>query len=798
MENDILVFKKEANEHLESTPLGNGRIGCLVFGNTRRERIIFNEDTIWSGFYRDTRKQKANFYLEKVRKLLADNKNDEAQNIIEEHMLGNGYSESYMPAAELNIDFSDRLSADVKNYSRKLSMSSGSVNVTYDTKNGRCEETAFVSYPDEVFVLNYKLNGENIAVSVGSELHHNAEYGTNQVILSGKCPDHVAPEYLGKTENDVDYSIGRGINYCLKIRIESDGIRKAEDDRLIISGARYLKLIAAIHNTFDTEDPERACEEDLGKAYQKKDQLLNRHVCDFSELYNRVSIRLKKERTVSYNIDELLKRKAGEKLSPELTEALFQFGRYLAICSSRQGQPGNLQGIWNWQIRPPWSSNWTTNINVEMNYWPVESCNLTELFEPFENWVRRLIPSGTQTARSYYNANGWCVHHNVDVWGITTPAMDEAHYAMWPMAGVWFCQHLYRHWQYTRDIEYLEKSFIPLCEGSVKFCLDLLVEDDDGYLLTSPSTSPENSFLLGGTKKTAVTRGSAMDITMVDELFGEYIESCKILGIENELLHRTEAAKEKLRPVCIDENGYLAEWGMPFAEYDPGHRHFSPLYGCYPGETFLGDKKIMSASEKLFKRRLQNNGCIGWSYAWAICLAARYKDRVLAEELLRKLQSFSFAYNLFSLYYSSEEFEKSRHKDGNETVGLKDGFFQIETNFGFTAAVTELLLKSTCDGVELLPCLPVDFANGQITGLRAYGDITLDILWTNGILVSAEITAGRNCADRTDILYRGKQIRVSLEPGRKYKLYYFDGDFSVQQISAKKYKLNEVMISANI
>lgn len=798
MRNDKLIFKKAANSFLEATPLGNGRIGAIVFGEPNRERIVFNEDTLWSGFKRNTRKDDAHLYLQEVRRLLAEGKNDKAHNLIEQHMLGNGYSESYMPFCELNLEFSDH--SEISDYCRSLSMTNGIAEVSYKAEKGRFYERAFVSFPDEVFVLNCALGGEDVHVTASSLLKYEVFYENSNITLKGICPDRVAPEYLGEVENSVDYSMGRGLHLCFKGHIETDGIVIAENSGITISGARYLNIICALHNTFDTEKPESACGADIKKAFEKGGDLLSRHTKDFSALYNRVSLRLKEDFTEEYFIDELLFENSESGFSPALTEAIFHFGRYLAISSSRQGQPGNLQGIWNWLIRPPWSSNWTTNINIQMNYWPIETCNLSELFTPLENWVRRLLPSGRKTASSYYNSDGWCIHHNVDVWGITTPAMDEAHYAMWPMAGVWICQHLYRHWQYTRDIDYLKNSFLPVCKGAVRFCLDMLVEDEDGFLVTSPSTSPENIFLFGPLQKeVAVTRGSAMDMTLVDEIFGEYILACKMVGIsDDDLTEKATAAKQRLKPFTKDKNGCLAEWGTPFEENDSGHRHFSPLYGVYPGETLLQNEDVFKASEKLFFRRISHNGCIGWSYAWAVCLAARYGECDLAEEMLKKLQAFSFSYNLFSVYYESEMFEESRHNNNSAFDSSEEGFFQIDANFGFTAAVAELLLKSTDSGIELLPCLLFCWPDGEISGFRAYGDITVDISWKEGKMVSTDIKTGKNCDEEITVIYKETSVKLRVEPEKQYRFLYSDGKLLPYSVALENHSADKVLIGKTI
>ena len=770
MKNDVLIFKKYAETYLEALPLGNGRIGAMVFGNPKNEKICFNEDTLWSGSYRNTIKEQAHNYLSEVRELLAQGKNDEAHNLIEEQMLGNGYSESYMPMSNLHISFPNR--NQINGYSRKLSLATGACTVTYNADGTEFEETSYVSYPDEVFVLELtsKTNKFDFCLKMDSLLASNVEYFSDSIVLNGKCPDKVLPNYVENEENSIIYSNGNSLEFCNLVRFFTDGKITCTENGVKVNFAKSLKLIFACHNTFDCKQTKEKCEEDITQAVKNIEALKQRHTEDFYKLYSRMSIRLNQEFSDEYDVDKLFAELENGNISNKLLEVLFQYGRYLTITSSRQGQASNLQGIWNWMIRPPWSSNWTTNINIQMNYWPTEATNLSELTKPLIDWVEMLIPSGKKTAKAYYNSDGWCIHHNVDIWGTTTPAMDEAHYASWPMAGVWICQHLYRHWQYTRDDKYLKNKFIPLVKGAVRFCLDMLVKDKNGYLVTSPSTSPENMFLFGKEKKPiAITRGSACDMTMISELFENYLSAQRHLGITDELTEEIIEAKSKLKPLTIGKDGVIKEWGEDYLENDPGHRHFSPLYGCYPGDSNLNDKNLMNASEKLLLRRIKNNGFIGWSFAWAICLAARFKNSQLAWDLLKKMVSFSFAYNLFAIYLPTEEFSQSRRRDSDIDETKKKGFFQIDANFGITSAILEMLIFCKDEDIFLLPCLPKNIPDGKVEGIKAYGDITLDILWNNNQLKKVVLYTGANVSDSVNLNYKDFVLKLSLEPNKKYE-----------------------------
>lgn len=769
--NNYLSYKRAATDNFEAMPLGNGRLGALVFGDPIHERILLNEDTLWSGFPCDTVHHGAAQHLGRVRKLIAENHVVEAQKLIEEKMLGVVYSESYLPMCQVNIDYED--CGEIKNYRRTLSMHSGIIETQFERGGVGCFGRSCVSSPDDVFV--YELcfeNGKgNFTISITSQLRGECSADNNVIIFRGKCPEHVTPLYIDHAENTVDYGTGKGLDFCVALCVITDGCVSENGSYISVKNAGYAKIICTSRNKFDSTNPENDCRASINAACGKRERLFERQEKDFSSLFDRVNLRLEKTYCEEYCVEELIKDIRNGKLSNRFIEAIFQFGRYLTISSSRCGQPANLQGIWNWDLRPAWSSNWTTNINLPMNYWPTEQCNLSECVEPLINWIKKLLPSGEQTAREHYGAEGWCMHHNVDIWGMTTPAKGKAPYAMWPMAGLWLCSPIYRHWRYTNDIDYLRNTAFPIMEGAVRFTIDMLVEDSNGNYVTSPSTSPENTFIFRN-KICSITQGSACDMELAAELFGNYIKACDTLKQETPILNSVKELLLKLKPLAVDGEGRLLEWGRQYEEADPGHRHFSPLYGCYPGEQFLKDPSIMKASEKLFRNRVKNGGCLGWSNAWAACLAARYRDASLAGDMLHKLMIWAFSSNLLSVYLCSQELPETRQSGTLFSDETKDKFFQIDANFGFSAAVCELLMRITDEGTELLPCLPEFLPDGAVEGLCTYGDIILDFSWENFVLKSITVHAGKNCSDSFTLIYGNLQKVIQMIPNTKVVFYY--------------------------
>jgi alpha-L-fucosidase 2 len=553
----------------------------------------------------------------------------------------------------------------------------------------------------------------------------------------------VDPNYLGNTKNPVIYDDreGHGMRFEALVKAVADGgAFNADGERLHVSGANAVTLLIASATGFRGYDqtpdkPAAALSDECRKRVDAASalpyaQLKKRHVADHQRLFRRVSLDL--GRGSALPTDERLKN-LKDNPDPQLLALYFQYGRYLLIASSRPGtQPANLQGIWNEQVRPPWSSNWTANINVQMNYWPAEVCNLAELHEPLFELIEGVAKNGAKTAEVNYAARGWVSHHNVDVWRQTAPVgnfgLGAPTWANWQMSGPWFCQHLWDHYLFTGDADFLRKRAYPLMKGAAQFCLDFLVEDKQGRLTTCPSMSTENVFVTPDGKPAQVSAGCTMDIALMNELFSNCIEASKLLGIDADFRAQIEKTIPRLPPYQVGKHGQLQEWYKDFDEREPGHRHMSHMYGLYPGMDVTPSRnlKIWNAARVSLERRLKAGGAYtGWSRAWAINFWARLLDGERAHESLVMLMLHSTGPNLFDT-----------HPAGNSQI------FQIDGNFGAAAAIAEMLVQSHDGAVEFLPALPSRWPQGRVSGLRARGDVTVSLEWTGGRATGATLLSG--------------------------------------------------------
>ena len=547
----------------------------------------------------------------------------------------------------------------------------------------------------------------------------------------------------------------QGTSYRCALRVITDGKIKYNADSISVNNASVATIIFCTENSFNGFDKHPALE---GKEYKNAclkhlDQVCEKkyidvkkaHIDTFSGYFNRVSIDLGTDNKGEIPTDLRLRKHVKGEQDLGLYSLIFNFGRYLVISGSREGtQPTTLQGIWNDSPTPSWCSNYTVNINTEMNYWPVLPCNLTEFNLPLIQFVKELSVKGEEPAQRIYGARGFCVHHNVDIWRFCDPANGDAQWGFWPMSGVWLCQHVFNHYLYTLDKDYLEETAYPLLHKCAQFILDMLIEDKDGYLILAPSTSPENEFLIGK-EATALSETTTMTMTIIKELFGNTIEALDILEIDNELKAELQEKLPKLLPFKVGSRGELLEWYTEHKEHEPQHRHKSHLYGLHPGQLITPDETPDLAKACIRSLELRGDNGTGWSLGWKINMWARLWDG-------------NHALKLLDMQLSPVPSCGVRYRGGGTYPNLFDAHppFQIDGNYGCASGITEMLLQSRKGKIFLLPALPDLWANGKITGLKAMGNITVDIEWENGELKDYKLTGDTS---NIEIYCKGKKIK---------------------------------------
>ena len=637
----------------------------MVFGGVEAERLQLNEDTLWSGHPRDWNNPEAKQYLPEVRRLVLDQEEYARADEVCKKMQG-PYNESYQPLGNLYLKFEGQ--GERATYRRQLDLGTAIARVTYRVDGVEFSREVLSSAVDQVLVVNLSCSQArrlNFSASMDSLLRSATQAKDARTIrLYGKAPAHADPDYL-HTANPVIYdeADGMGMRFEAWLRVVAEGgetesvgnqlrIRNADTVTLLLAAATGYKGFEQFPDT-PAEEIAAGCSQRLDWAEKKGyAELRHDHVEDYQKLFRRVTLDLGPSNSPDLPTDERL-RAFEQTHDPQLLTLYFQYGRYLLISSSRPGtQPANLQGIWNELVRPPWSSNWTANINVQMNYWPAETCNLSECHEPLFDLIEGLRPNGEKTAQVNYGLGGWVSHHNIDLWRQTAPVgqgSGDPTWANWPMSGAWLCAHLWEHYRFTGDVESLRQRAYPLMKDSARFYRDWLVEDKQGRLTTCPSFSTENSFIAPDGKGAETSAGCTMDMALIRELFTHCIEAAQVLGVDAALAQELDRARSRLVPYQIGRYGQLQEWSKDFQEAEPGHRHVAHLYGVYPGDQITPRRtpELAQAARVSIERRLKSGGAYtGWSRAWVINLWARLEDGEAAHESIVVLLKQSTGLNL--------------------------------------------------------------------------------------------------------------------------------------------------------
>jgi alpha-L-fucosidase 2 len=713
----------------------------MVWGLPLDERVDLDFDTLWSGGPRSPSAEGCREVLSQLRSAVLDRR-DYAEADRLAHALQGPFNESYQPLGWLTAHFAG--DPPPRHYERSLDLAQGVASVSYAIGEDVYERESFVSFPDRAFIMHASTLGAaklGLTLDLGSPHPHERSHDDEGFTwLEGRAPDHVVPHYW-PAEPAVTYEPGSGLRFAVAaaVRITGGSMRPAPSGVLRVQGADAITVFLAAstgYAGFDVapiEDPavlRRRCREVLAPLATKPYKVVrDTHVREHEAVFGRCRLELGEAGAVANSAPTDSRLRAWREGAPDegIFALLFQYGRYLLMASSRPGsQPANLQGIWNDQVRPPWSCNWTTNVNAEMNYWPAETTNLAECHEPLMELVADLSHTGRSTAQDFYGCRGWAAHHNVDLWRSSWPAGEhEAHpyWVNWQMGGPWLCQHLWEHYAFSQETSFLEGAYPVMREAAV-FMLDYLVEGPGGSLVTCPSTSPENAFAAADGHGAAVSAASSIDIWLTKDLFRHCIAASELLGRDQELRDALRRALEKLYEPRISSSGRLQEWWEDFTEPEPGHRHLSHLFCLYPGDEVTPRQApdLAAAARRSLEHRLANGGGEpGWSRAWVVGLWARLGEGGLAGEHLRELVRTSIGDNLFNV--------------------PAPGCFQIDGNLGSTAAIAEMLLQSHAGSIDLLPALPPMWREGRAHGLRARGGVTVDVTWEAGRVTVVNLDA---------------------------------------------------------
>ena len=775
-----LHYDRPAEYFEEALVIGNGTMGATLYGGVKKDKISFNDITLWTGEPESENSSPDAFNVIPEIRALLDNEDyegaDKAQYKVQGH-----YSENYQPLGTLTIEYLDD-TAGISDYHRWLDIGNATARTQY-LKDGKLfTSDYFASAPDSVIVIRLKSEnkeGIHALLSFDSPLPHSSQVADNEISVEGYAAYHSFPVYY-KAEDKHRYDPERGIHFKTLVRVLSvDGSVKNRysDSRIEIDGStEVLILIANVtsFNGFD-KDPvkegrnyrshvEKRMKCTIGKTY---DALREAHIRDYKYYFDRVKLDLGNtdDDIAALPTDkQLLFYTDCKQRNPDLEELYFQFGRYLLISSSRtSGVPANLQGLWNESVLPPWSSNYTVNINLEENYWASGTANLIEMQYPLIEFIANLSKTGRKTAKDYYGVErGWCLGHNSDIWAMTCPVglnEGDPSWACWTMGGTWLSTHIWEHYLFTLDKEFL-REFYPVLKGAAEFCMDWLVEKD-GKLVTSPGTSPENKYITPDGYVGATSYGNTSDLAMIRECLMDAAEASKVLGVDKSFRKRIKKTLSRLYPYQIGKDGNLQEWYYDWQDQDPYHRHQSHLFGLYPGHHLSVEETPELAAVCARTLEIKGDETTGWSTGWRVNLLARLQEGEKAYHMYRRLLRYVSPDN-----YKGED----ARRGGGTYPNLLDAHspFQIDGNFGGCSGVIEMLMQSSTNKIVLLPALPESWADGKVQGICARGGVVVDMEWKNREVVSLIVSSLKG--GQTEICFNGVSKKVVFKAGERKRL----------------------------
>lgn len=754
---NVLWYNRPAEYFEEAFLLGNGKTGATVFGGIRSDRIFLNDATLWSGGPVDPEgNPDISYLIPQVREALANEDYRTAEQI--NTNIQGKFSESYSPLGTLYIEHEQEGTAT--GYYRELDISKAIATVRYDLDGVTYTREYFVSHPDRILIIRLsasKQDALNFAVKFRSLLRYTTSAEDRVLHAHGYAPSFAYPSYMGKVPDAIRFDENKGTRFSADMKVKNKGGQVTFSDSTIsVKGANEVVLylsVATSFNGFDKDpvkdglDSRDIAASQLKIAYnQDYDTLKERHLKDFQGFFDRVHLELNGSAAPNLPTDERLKRYAQGSIDNSLETLYFQYGRYLLISSSRtEGVPANLQGIWNPYIRPPWSCNYTMNINAEENYWLAECANLSEMHQPFLTFIENLAQTGKHTAKAYYGIDkGWAAGHNSDIWAMSNPAGDHGKIAprscSWNMGGTWAITHLWEHYLFTGNETFLKEKAYPLMKGATEFCLAWLVRDKQGYLITSPATSPEAQYITPDGFIGATLYGGTSDLAMIRECFQQTMKASQFLDVDAGFRDSLNIALNQLHPYMIGKKGQLQEWYYDWEDEEPQHRHQSHLFGLYPGHHINTEHtpELAEAARKTLE--IRGDKTTGWSLGWRINLWARLKDGNQTYKMFRQLLR----------YVEPDGAKRFDYNGGGGTYpNLLDAHppFQIDGNFGGAAGVVEMLLQSGEEGIYLLPAVPDVWHTGSVSGICARGGFEISMNWEDGELTRVDVLskAGKDC-----------------------------------------------------